>query len=647
MSGVQGYRADIQGLRAIAVGAVVVFHAFPELLTGGFVGVDIFFVISGFLISGILHRDILAKRFSLADFYRKRVRRIFPALFVMLLVTLSVGYLFLSPAAYSELARNALTSTFFVSNVDFYRSSGYFGSMAELRPLLHTWSLSVEEQFYIVFPLTILIVLRFLPRLLLPLVWISLVASLAISQWALVKTPLGAYFLSPFRVFEFLVGVVVALGPIPKMLKTSEHWRSFFSLSGLGMIATALFLYTPETPFPGVAALLPTGGAGLVLMAGRGGESFGSRLISHRPFLYIGAISYSLYLWHWPVMAYLRVGSQPEHPDAWMMGLALGVSIALAALSYKFVEQPIMKHGFRLPYLRLGAAVMGITALAAGVVIGVRGFPHRFSPEALRVFHFSEDSSPERNRCHRGEAATIPYQKTCVLGATGVEPNLAIWGDSHGAELALALSELLAAEGRSVRQITASACPPVIGVKIPDRPNCDDVNIGLLDGLISDPSINEVVLAANSDRYVDTFQGVQDGYAEVVDTLRLAGKRVLLLGQLPNIGMDAPLIAGYAVQNGADPHQIGLRLEGEVQHATDWRAFQIALADKTGAIFLDPVPALCTTDLCPLSNERGDVLYYNPTHISMAGAREVAAALRPSLNSSYEAGSSAAVAESK
>ncbi|WP_425102255.1 acyltransferase family protein [Tropicibacter sp. S64] len=628
------HRDDIQGLRAIAVLSVVLFHAWPAALPGGFVGVDIFFVISGFLITGILARDIGAGRFSLADFYRRRVRRIFPALFVVLAVTLAVGCLLLSPQELMALARNTVTSTLFVSNVDFYLTTGYFGRSAELQPLLHTWSLAVEEQFYILFPPVLWLVMRFARRLLMPLLLLCLVASLGLSEWALGKSPTGAYFLTPFRVFELLIGAALALAPPPSARVPVA------ALSGLGLVllAGSVAFIHEGMGFPGLMALLPTLGAGLVLWAGRSGPNAAGALISSRPFLFFGAISYSLYLWHWPVFAFLRIRLMPEHPGFPAACAALALIVSLSWLSYRFVEQPFAKRPITAaPFLRAGLAGMGLMVLAGGGVLAGQGLPGRFPEAALRAFAAEEDFSPLRASCHRGAGQKRPYEKTCVTGAEGTPARVAVWGDSHGVEVGYELGQRLAGEGKALRLLTASSCPPVMGLDLADRPDCRDANAGWLAGLVQDGDIETVVLLSDAVQYLPRVdaQAFEAGFRETVRALTDAGKRVILVAQLPVIGMEAPSVAGHALARGADPAMIGRdRAQVEAEHAA-WTLVLADVAALPGVTLYDPLPRLCAPDLCPLVDADGTVLYFDPSHVTRAGARSLAGDLQGLLSGGF------------
>ncbi len=615
------FRNDIQGLRAIAVLTVVIFHAWPNFLPGGFIGVDIFFVISGFLIGDILWREISANTFSLLNFYRKRVRRIFPALFVMLAITLFAGFFLLSPAALKELARTTVSATLFLSNVDFTMFSGYFDSVAETRPLLHTWSLSVEEQFYLFFPFVLLAVLRLAPTQIVSIIGICILLLVGLSEWAVHHLNIAGYFLFPYRAFELLLGAFAAYVAAPK--------GSGSVAAGIGLTAIALSLVflSPETPFPGIYALLPTVGAALVLWGGRSGcQGLTYRFLSVRPMLFFGAISYSLYLWHWPLLAYLRI-LVPDHPSHVLISGVVVMSVLFGWLSWKLVEKPFAAAPVsRAPILVSGISGLVVLSLVGSFVWFRGGFPTRFHPEALAYFASAEDVSPWRDTCHQENSTRVPYRETCVLGAQDASSvELAVWGDSHGTELAAALSERL-----PLRQITASACPPVIGTEIAGRSNCRSANDEVLDALRSDPSISLVVLAMNRDAYATQDQEpLQHGFKAVVVSLLEQGKKVVILQQLPNPNFDAPVVAGMAHHLGQDPTSRVFSWDGITQdHA--WSGFDPGMAELPNVLVFDPVPVLCDDGKCALI-ARGKVQYFNHTHVSMAGAEQVVSALYPLL----------------
>lgn len=631
----EGYRLDIQGLRAIAVLSVVIYHGFPQLLPGGFVGVDVFFVISGFLITGILYRDMQSGRFSMAGFYRRRIRRIFPALFLVLVAVIGLGYLLLSPQDFFDLSRNVVSATLFVSNIDFFLSSGYFDRAAELRPLLHTWSLAVEEQFYIFFPPLMWLVLRYARAVLVPLIVVSILGGALLSEWALGTSATGAYFLTPFRVYELLIGSFLAVISVPRALQ-SAMLRSVITVVGLVLIGGSVLAIHKGLPFPGFLALPPVLGTALVILAGRAGPSRGSALISSAPFVFFGAISYSLYLWHWPLLSFLRISSQPETPGVGITLVVLGLAVLLAWLSYRFVEQRIAhKPVTQLPFLRWGAAGMTAMILLAGTVLLLQGLPGRFPEGSQRMFASAKDFSPLRTSCHReGDNLQMTYEDTCIIGARDTAPSLAIWGDSHGVELAKAMGDEFEKSGRALRQITASACPPVLGVVFDNRPGCLVANDAIISALEADTEIATVVLLANAVSYFkrQPAEPLIAGYRDTVTRLLATGKRVVLVSQLPNIEMEAPAVAGYALFHGKDPAVIGRSRADVEKELTVWRETLQTLASSDARIsFYDPLQDICGDILCPVVDEQQNVLYFNPTHVSLAGARHVVLGLQEAL----------------
>ncbi|NKN32749.1 acyltransferase family protein [Marichromatium bheemlicum] len=377
------YRPEIDGLRAVAVIAVMLFHAGFPGFSGGFVGVDVFFVISGYLITGIILNDLANERFSLARFYERRARRILPALFVVLTVTLAYAWWWLPPDALAELGRGLVSTTTFWSNVLFWLDSGYFDTAAELKPLLHTWSLAVEEQYYLLFPLLMLVVYRAGTRLWLVL-GVLLALSLGWAQWAAYRAPAAAFFLLPSRVWELAIGALTAL-----LLHRVPDWPGrtrlapLAGLLGLGLIVFAVHVYDATTPFPSLYALAPTLGTALIILAGRD-SSLACRLLASRPLVTIGLVSYSTYLWHQPIFALFR-HTAPTPPSLPVMAGLCVLAIALGGLSWRYVEQPFRsaRHTPGRPALLLAVAV-GSTLLSTGLVINhLQGVPARLQEIAF------------------------------------------------------------------------------------------------------------------------------------------------------------------------------------------------------------------------------------------------------------------------
>ncbi|MDB4538084.1 acyltransferase, partial [Akkermansiaceae bacterium] len=302
---VMTYRPDIDGLRAVSVLGVVLFHAGAPV-TGGFAGVDVFFVISGYLITGILIREMGENRFSIVRFWERRIRRILPVLFCVTLVTLIAGALLMLPFGFQVVGQSSVAVFLMASNIQFYRTTGYFDPSAEENPLLHTWSLSVEEQFYLVLPLLLLLVFRLrMQRNLGPMIWLVIAGSLGISVFWLARDSAMSFYLLPSRAWELAVGSLLAARMPSEAGKGVKFWGGW---AGLALIVATFFVYTPETPFPGFAAMVPVAGAALVIWAGVGsGHRHGvGRWLSCRPLVAVGLASYSFYLWHWPFFAFHR-----------------------------------------------------------------------------------------------------------------------------------------------------------------------------------------------------------------------------------------------------------------------------------------------------------------------------------------------------
>jgi peptidoglycan/LPS O-acetylase OafA/YrhL len=334
-----GYRADIDGLRGLAVIAVVLFHAGVPGFGGGFVGVDVFFIISGFLITSIIAREISQGAFSLAHFYERRVRRIFPALFTMLALSILPAYVLLPPSELKLFAQSMLSAALFGSNFFFWSKTGYFDAPAESHPLLHTWSLAIEEQFYLVFPLLFMFAAKALGARLKHLLAGIAAASLGAGWWLLARNPDAAFFLSPVRAWELLIGGLVALRAFPAFRLSWQREGAVVAGATL-ILASVLFAKAagfPGLPFPGLATFLPCIGTALIIHAGLGGQSTAAAVLGSSGPVAVGKISYSWYLWHWPILVFAKLYLERPLAGTETAGL-LALSIAAAVVSYIAVE---------------------------------------------------------------------------------------------------------------------------------------------------------------------------------------------------------------------------------------------------------------------------------------------------------------------
>lgn len=592
------YRRDIDGLRALAVVPVVLYHFGIPGFSGGFVGVDIFFVISGFLITSILVGDMEAARYSLLKFYERRIRRIIPALLSVLALTAAAGLILLPPRAFSELGRSTLATLGFVSNVYFWRStSGYFDGPAETRPLLHTWSLGVEEQFYIVFPIFLALVMR-LGRRRASAVTAALFVVALIG--AVVLTPLypkAAFYLAPTRAWQLMTGALMAL----VVMRPARAWQAELGGGvGLLMIIAAVVFFNSGTATPGLPALLPCLGAALIIFAGAGEHRpMVSRLLSTPPFVAIGLISYSLYLWHWPVYVFLRhyIVFQPLGFGAAALGIALAV--LLAALSWRFVEQPIRKRRLFLgrgPLFAAAGVGVALMALSAGAVLAARGVPARFADlrgAALDVEPAHPDWAPwRRDKCFVQDASGWGGDICQLTPGKPGGPTVLLWGDSYAGHYAAGFLNARADLPARVIEYAGPRCPPVLAYVSRSAGFCAPLNAGVFK-VIDRYGVDTVILAAKWESYMGEDRFGPSAIGQTVRALQDQGLKVILVGQSPVFYFDYP----------DEYHLARMRSGARESDSYAPLAFDPELNDRLrqaagSARFFDPLAVLCHGRQC-------------------------------------------------
>ncbi len=378
------YRREVDGLRAIAVVPVMLFHAGFAWCGGGFVGVDVFFVISGYLITGIILEDLNSGTFSLAKFYERRARRILPALFVVMLVCLPVAWLLMLPDDLENFGQSLFATALFSNNVLLWMTSGYFSLASEFKPLVHTWSLGVEEQYYMLFPLMLGLLWRLPTRAFVGILGVGAALSLGLAQWGSVNAPMASFFLLGARFWELLLGALISVAFFYGKSSTgaiiaNPVMRSLLGVAGFLMIGVAVFLFDRFTPFPSVYTLLPTVGAALLIVFATP-ETFMGKFLGLSPLVAIGLISYSAYLWHQPLLAFSRLSSLSE-PPAGQLLVAIVAAFGLAWLSWRYVERPFRDRGLLSRRVVVASmAVVGASLASAGVLINQKsGFVHQWS----------------------------------------------------------------------------------------------------------------------------------------------------------------------------------------------------------------------------------------------------------------------------
>ncbi|MCP1509508.1 peptidoglycan/LPS O-acetylase OafA/YrhL [Pseudomonas marginalis] len=646
------YRRDIDGLRAIAVLAVVLFHFGVPGVTGGFVGVDVFFVISGFLITSIIWRERQAGRFSFVNFWARRARRILPALFVMMAATLAVGWFLLAPKDYEALGRSAHYQVTFTSNLLFARQHGYFDMASDIKPLLHTWSLAVEEQFYILFPFLLTLLSSRLKHWRLALFAVLLV-SFGMSVWAVSHQPQKAFYLLHLRAWELLAGAVLAVMPRYEW-RASTRLAQGVSLVSLGLILTAIFGFDRHTPFPGAAALLPVLGTVGLIWANGQQVTWVGRLLSSRLMVGVGLISYSWYLWHWPVFVYANYAAVDGLNVAQLGGLIL-LSLVLGYLSWRFVEAP-----FREKRLLAGRKAILVAAAAGILCFGITGLalretngvPWRLSEQALRYAQ-AKKWSPELTAC-LADQKTPDERLFCHFGPQSRSVSTLVWGDSHATVLIPALKDAAKRHDISLVQASFAGCMPLDGLE--NITQCAHFN-QRVEKALAEQSFSDVVLAARWSLYLygqmsgDKELALKDpstgeyaravaeqrfaeGLRERIRGLRAAGHRVWLVKEVPL----QKIIVPYRLSRLAMMHRPvegeGLPVaEHEQRQAFITQLFNALAAADSGVVVLDPAPLLCGADgLCRVERD-GRALYTDDNHLSDVGARHIEAFLEPLFSS--------------
>lgn len=646
---IRGYRADIDGLRAIAVLSIVLFHLDIDPFTGGYVGVDIFFVISGYLITTIILRELAAHEFSIAGFYERRVRRILPALAVVLVVTLLVGTALLGAAQLEELGRSTAATTVFGSNFFFLQDAGYFDGPSELKPLLHTWSLAVEEQYYILFPLLLMFIARRRGgRYGAWIVWLTVVSFLAcviVTQWH----PMAAFYLLPFRAWELLVGSVLALGLLPVI--RGAVLQNLAALTGLAMVLASVLVFSHETVFPGAAAALPVVGTALIIHAGINGRPVINRWLGNRAMVFVGLVSYSLYLWHWPVIVYgkLYLINQPSGLEKAVM---FAVALALAVLSWRFVERPFRGRRLLRAQPRLfGTATAAFALILAGglALSAAGGLPGRDSDGALREVLLDDPGWSHWKDCQGLDDEIATASSLCRIGREDASPTFLVWGDSHALALASAVNLSANRHDAAGRLAGETACPPLLGIDRVGETECIRFNEAVLDYLEQHPELTTVFLVArwslswHGTRYkqeegrdvalVDLEAGdttvesnevlFERGLRRTVAALESLGRRVVLVAPVPEIGFDVPAANHAARLTGRDTSALIAPLRAEHDARSSGVAALFAELRPDVSLVIDPAEVLCDAEGCRVVAD-GVPLYRDDNHLSLRGCVEIA-----------------------
>lgn len=637
------YRAELDGLRALAVIPVILFHAGYSWFGGGFVGVDVFFVISGYLITTILIEEIEKNQFSLVRFFERRARRILPALFFVMLICIPFAWLWMLPDQLKDFSQSLAAVSLFISNILFWRESGYFEESAEEKPLLHTWSLAVEEQYYILFPTFLFLLWRFgRNRVFWTIVGIAFV-SLLVSEWGWRNKPTANFYLSPSRAWELLAGSISAF----VVQKYGIKSNNLLSMVGLIAIFVSIFVYDHLTPFPSVYALLPVLGVVLlVLFADE--KTYAARFLSTKAFVGIGLISYSAYLWHQPLFAFARLRS-PEEPGGILMGGLSMLTVLLAGLSWKYVEKPFRVNTSRTiskKRIFLFSGV-GLAFFSGFGIVGhlAEGYPKRVSGWT----ELTKTPDVGTSYCHnlgRRTEQQLLEDDFCTIGQGVIE--LAIIGDSHAGAIFGYADEYLKKRNIGALAVSGGFCAPLLN-EFETWEGCRRTHELTYDRIIRDQKITKVILVAEWANYTKGYRGDEmpqlwrdrhgaaakpsenaDVFARsfrvTIQRLIDANKKVLVVHPVPEFNYGAYRWLGLQVLTGNYKNVSGAvyslpRLTLTQYRERNSEVFEVFRENSSGVSYLSVADLFCDQHECRQFGSRQEVLYSDFNHVNFHGAQ--------------------------
>ncbi len=655
------YLPHIDGLRAIAIAMVVLYHAWPKLLPGGFIGVDVFFVISGFLITRIIAAEMACGEFSYVRFLARRVRRLAPAAVLMLGVVLAIGAIIFRPDALKSLGHAVALASVLLANVHFYRTGGYFSAPPEEKPILHMWSLAVEDQFYLTWPLLLLFLLVVLKRRGTIAVVLTLAsASLVHAQMKLSADADFAFYILSARAWELLVGCLLAL--LTPLIDLKGKAASIAAWAGFLMIVASALLLNQSVPFPGIAALPAALGTAAVIAAGLQSSNAMTRLLEKPPVVFIGLISYSLYLWHWPILS-LSQYVLSRGLTAGEAAAAVGLSLVVAIASWRYVEQPFRKQVDHSQRGNWRTIAIGSAAIASVLAVGALfkifdGLPERFDGPVRQIYADMSHGNPLRPACD-GTDRIFGTDETCAFGRKpkpGESYEVAVFGDSNADHFVPAIAAWVGAKNLLGRQVTKSACALLFNVQRPglwsaEVRHCDDYRRAAIRFIEQNPKLRLAILGGDWRDYINVLdnpdlklsqltsvtwsgeqvqnaKGFEIALGRTVDFLLARGINVHILGQIPIFENLPTTCIAKSVAAGHDTHACGVprQVYNSRQGPIDEALRRIA-ASRPGVSLSFPSQYICDDAICSPYHD-GTYMYRNHDHLSLAGSLK----LRDTLN---------------
>ncbi|NLS06768.1 acyltransferase [Rhizobium sp. P32RR-XVIII] len=629
--------------------AVVLYHAGVGGFAGGYVGVDAFFVLSGYFMATMILRDLSQGTFSIVDFYVRRMRRILPALFVMVAAISALSFWLFMPEELTYYARSARATALFYSNIQFERESGYFDLAAKTKPLLHTWSLSVEEQFYLILPLGLTLLFRIRKGLILPALVLALTASLVWSQLEVQVDQTKAFYLLPFRFWELILGSLIAVYK-PALNPAVAEVMPCLGIAGLLFSAMA---YSETTAFPGLTALVPCLSAAAIVAFGHQSK-MAKALLGNAPMAFIGGISYSIYLWHWPIIIFLPYFYEPASTGT-AVGLVIVLSLLFGLVSWRFVELPFRFGSLavkkpKYAFVILTAVVAFFVSVNA-FIISKDGLPQRLKGEASRLYTAKHDGSrflePGCFADPDGRgllAVDVQGGKICRMGAPTARPEFILWGDSHAAAIAPGLDIAASRAGISGVFVGSAGCPPFAsgGLIRPDRVGrCDGFNKAV-QAFVKESGIGHVLLAAYWRKYLpksdlpnqsvqseppatsasnESAEPVKARLLDHIRELQAIGAEVSLIMDVPEMGYAVPEHLARLSMLGKTPQLEIPRGSVDARQAVARRLLD-EVAKELDVNVIDPLPSLCDDHSCN-ATAGGIVRYKDGDHLSASGAESI------------------------